>query len=721
MTRIVRALVYGLLMAVTPALCWGASFNGVSYVDSGDVVLGQWNSQFTKAKNYAAKYGVPIVVVWVNPGCGYCNNFEQNVMANATVKTWMQSRKYVFVIAINGKTAESGDAFDFVGGGAYPRARVVVKKSGTIQSDAKFTARMTASEFMSKVDGVTGGSGSSSAAGSGSGSGSTTVTTKTYALKLTASPTAGGKLSGAGSYAAGKTVTLQAKANSGYVFAGWYAGSTLKSQAASYKVTTGSAASTLTGKFILKSADKVTSLSCPLKSSYVRGTKIADVAVVVTATSLPTVMAAGLPPGLSYSSSTGKISGKPTKSGIYTPVITAKSAAGVLCAVTNEVVVRASGEQVLNVLCDAATGTASGAGVYAAGKRVTLRATPAKNHVFLGWYDGSSRLSETKSYVYSVPSSDKTLTAEFTTAAKDAAAVMATVNGLSFGDKVSARSADAICGVAVSWPISASGLSTTTVSVSGLPSGLSYSAKTGLVTGVPTAAQTKAVKLVAKTAGGTTVTYRLDVTVRALPVWASGTFNGGGDDGMLTLTVSSAGKISGKYLADGTNWTLSAKSYAAYDAKKSAFSAEVQAKYGKVTQTHLVTMTGDSESLLGKASCERFTGWWNGWKHTAYKDIAKVIDRATNVAYQVALPVPGKITLSFGASGTVTAKGVFVVGTNVRTGKDIAYSASCSTSLCHCDGGDRVAVYLYFPPKKGSFDGYADSIELVFDGKNLTF
>ena len=43
------------------------------------------------------------------------------------------------------------------------------------------------------------------------------------------------------------------------------------------------------------------------------------------------------------------------------------------------------------------------------------------------------------------------------------------------------------------------------------------------------------------------------------------------------------------------------------------------------------------------------------------------------------------------------------------------YSASCSSVLIPADGS-AYTVYLYFPPKAGKFEGYADEVSLVWDG-----
>ena len=68
---------------------------------------------------------------------------------------------------------------------------------------------------------------------------------------------------------------------------------------------------------------------------------------------------------------------------------------------------------------------------------------------------------------------------------------------------------------------------------------------------------------------GKTAVQRLALEVKGLPSWATGTYNGyvasldGSTNGLATVTVSSAGRVSGKFQELGTNWTFSAASYTA--------------------------------------------------------------------------------------------------------------------------------------------------------------
>lgn len=72
---------------------------------------------------------------------------------------------------------------------------------------------------------------------------------KSYALTLVASPSLGGRASGGGAYNAGTSVNLSANANSGFIFDGWYNGSTKLSGSPSYSYSMPSSNSVLTANF----------------------------------------------------------------------------------------------------------------------------------------------------------------------------------------------------------------------------------------------------------------------------------------------------------------------------------------------------------------------------------------------------------------------------------------------------------------------------------------
>ncbi len=126
-----------------------------------------------------------------------------------------------------------------------------------------------------------------------------------------------------------------------------------------------------------------------------------------------------------------------------------------------------------------------------------------------------------------------------------------------------------------------------TVTASGMPAGITL-ANLGdgsyAFRGFTTKAGTYLVTVKA-TLNGNTVTQRVALKVDGLPAWAKGTFNGyvagedGATNGLATVTVSAAGKISGKFYDRGTNWTFTAASYTGYDDAASAYTVPIEAKF----------------------------------------------------------------------------------------------------------------------------------------------
>ena len=314
--------------------------------------------------------------------------------------------------------------------------------------------------------------------------------------------------------------------------------------------------------------------------------------------------------------------------------------------------------------------------------------------------------------------------------------------------------------------------------VSGLPAGLKFAAKetkdatfgivaAGTVYGVPTKAGEYTVYFKkTEKVNGKSVNHQASATfkVEALPAWAQGTFDGaeewgtgnGEVAGLVTLTVGANGKISGKVNdADGT-WTLAAAAFSSVERLLSdvqepssgsqmsevlspAFRATVTGKNGKKAITNEVMVTAEEMAaavagqppyrrgvVSGWAASEppvEWTAWQNLWKTEPWKTDAKPFAKAPALAIDAgtrdACPYPGTITLKFVSSGAVTASGKFVTGQDAKV-KDVVYSASCSSVLvpeADAAGAGRppYRVFLYFPPKAGKFDGYADEIPLVWD------
>ena len=101
------------------------------------------------------------------------------------------------------------------------------------------------------------------------------------------------------------------------------------------------------------------------------------------------------------------------------------------------------------------------------------------------------------------------------------------------------------------------------MTATGLPPGLKYSK--GVISGVPSKVGTYTVKLTFKNALGWTKTFTMKMQVKALPVFARGTFNGWSYDAdyyykrKVTVSVTTAGKITAKVGTlsfSRTGWTV---------------------------------------------------------------------------------------------------------------------------------------------------------------------
>ena len=508
---------------------------------------------------------------------------------------------------------------------------------------------------------------------------------KAPCLTVSAVAGPGGTVRGGGDVYAGKTVTLKATANKGYVFAGWYHDASCTRPYYGYTssfddyrnpslpITNGYSWDDeldLYAKFVPVEEDFVEIYINRLEDLYQTKEEMrSDVRIDVESESLPTVKVKGLPPGLKFTTkviekndifhSPNSIYGTPTKSGIYTVAVTATTA-GRKTATSNIVFTVANpdlNERILKVACDPVEGKVTGAGVYVDGRKATLKATPQKGFVFAGWCDADGNPLKgavdyrSPSYTY-VVNGDATVRALFARQEEDArwlnliceevyytsgafdlalevqslSLPKVALSGLPPGLKFDAK-ANRISGTATkpgSYTVTAKLTSASvkkavekkfmivvdnltganaylgvtdaaggaaallngrgekyvvsvgvkefdlpvlnaanagdTVSLSALPSGLKYNAKTGRIEGVATKAGTFTVQAKVKS-GRATYVSTFTVEVLALPSWAVGTFVGCGEgeipgyealeDNLYgTVTVGATGKVSGKVLFD---------------------------------------------------------------------------------------------------------------------------------------------------------------------------
>lgn len=257
--------------------------------------------------------------------------------------------------------------------------------------------------------------------------------------------------------------------------------------------------------------------------------------------------------------------------------------------------------------------------------------------------------------------------------------------------------------------------------VSGLPSGVKFNAKTGTFSGVPTKAGIYTVTVTAKKGSASTVAT-VTMRVDALPDWAYGSYFCGSGINSLSLTVTAAGKISGKLVEGLTTWTISAPSFTSLEC------TEVVLKSGKNVETNYLDMTsapvaiGDVADVFGRAALfreideggkpkngtARAVGFQNKWKLEPWKTIAKDMAKAPLFTCE---PDKGvTITVKVASSGQATVKGTFEAGEGQKK-----YTASASVPLLPWNGFYGASFYM--PPKSGTFEGYGAILYLDWDGK----
>ena len=318
----------------------------------------------------------------------------------------------------------------------------------------------------------------------------------------------GGTASGAGMHEAGKPVTLKATPEKGYVFSGWYEvwHGTAYRLAGDVDFRTPTYSYMMPASNVVISAEFVPVANDVAEISPMRGATVVSevtctpkteiepiVLDVVNCKSLPKVTVKGLPPGLKFTAKklitrdgsvlkANTVYGAPTKSGVYelTATVTTATKKTATATVTFVVADGAKGERVLRINCNADRGKVSGAGVYAPGKKVTIKATAAKGYVFAGWYDEveGGRLagdvdSRTPTCQYVMPSNDSMLFAKFARAIDDDADLLVRVDGEDV-DRYECAPNEAIRPIVLDAYYCTS---LPKVTVKGLPPGLKFTAK----------------------------------------------------------------------------------------------------------------------------------------------------------------------------------------------------------------------------------------------------
>ena len=205
--------------------------DGLSYSTTA-VKTGVWSAQFSKCKKYAEDHGVPLVVLWVNPGCSHCEDLCLDIADSSQFTKWRKSCGHVFVLGIGDQTRSGEKAYYFAKEDEYstlhnyPFCAVYMNPLGPASPILKkvFSGNgRTADSFRSKVK---------------------AILKKYVRIGLTACDKNGkasvkyGKVVRVGWQKIGKRVTLAAKPKRGCRLIGWYdAKGKLVSKKVNYKVT----------------------------------------------------------------------------------------------------------------------------------------------------------------------------------------------------------------------------------------------------------------------------------------------------------------------------------------------------------------------------------------------------------------------------------------------------------------------------------------------------
>lgn len=110
-----------------------ATLLGYRRSSSASIAPGYWHANFTKAKNYAESKGIPFIGVWSQgDACGHCIMFESAVNSSY-FRTWMKKSGCVFFFTYTGESAgkEGGTACKWCTkgkGGTFPFVRTYWKK-----------------------------------------------------------------------------------------------------------------------------------------------------------------------------------------------------------------------------------------------------------------------------------------------------------------------------------------------------------------------------------------------------------------------------------------------------------------------------------------------------------------------------------------------------------------------------------------------------------------
>jgi hypothetical protein len=226
------------------------------------------------------------------------------------------------------------------------------------------------------------------------------VSQPTAVIQVSASPSNGGTVTGAGTFAIGSTASLVATPGAGFVFSNWTEGGTVVGTSATYS-------------FAVTANRSLVANFAPVQSSV----------FTVSVSSNPTVGGSTTGAGQYSSGITATVRATPTSGYSFVNwtengVIVSSAAIynftvnGNRALVANFAVSSPSTFTVTTASSPAAGGTTTGGGQFASGATVVLTATPASGYRFVNWTENGVLIADTPTYTFAA-SSNRALVANF--------------------------------------------------------------------------------------------------------------------------------------------------------------------------------------------------------------------------------------------------------------------------------------------------------------------
>lgn len=227
--------------------------------------------------------------------------------------------------------------------------------------------------------------------------------------------------------------------------------------------------------------------------------------------------------------------------------------------------------------------------------------------------------------------------------------------------------------------------------VSGLPSGLSYNAKTGLVSGIPNTSGAFKIRVYAKNAAGSGLTQEFTLNVGALPDGTTGNFTAwlsrrgqinGSLGGYMTLKVASAGTFTGTLKNGTASYNLSGRLVAPLSGHPTT-TVNVKRTSSPVPLSLTLDFDGPQNAVTGSLDDPNLAGYTGAvvtgrrliWSGTA----ARAYASAYNSSVDLPLGSENDTAQPLGAGWqqmTVTAAGA--ASGSGRTAEGVAYTFSGS-------------------------------------------